>query len=166
MSARSDRRLAEIEAAYRSRNGAFLRVATAITADPEAARDAVHDGFVSAVRGRKGFRGEAPLEAWLWRLVVNAALRRRQLRARAAEEELDPELEAPRRREDDDAVRRAVERLPERQRLVLFLRYFADLDYASIAAVAGIAPGTVGATLNAARRRVRELLEEVPACEM
>src|SRR5206468_6238374 len=36
----------------------------------------------------------------------------------------------------------------ERQRLVLFLRYYADLDYAAIADTLGIGPGTVGASLN------------------
>jgi RNA polymerase sigma factor (sigma-70 family) len=51
--------------------------------------------------------------------------------------------------------------LPERQRLALFLRYYADLDYAAIADVLGIRPRTVAATLNAAHTRLRRRLEEV-----
>jgi RNA polymerase sigma factor (sigma-70 family) len=50
--------------------------------------------------------------------------------------------------------------LPERQRLALFLRYYADLDYQSIAATLGVAPGTVGATLNAAHAALRNSLKE------
>ena len=41
---------------------------------------------------------------------------------------------------------------PQRQREIVFLHYYADLDYASIAEALEISPGTVGATLNAARR--------------
>jgi DNA-directed RNA polymerase specialized sigma24 family protein len=43
----------------------------------------------------------------------------------------------------------------KRQRLALFLRYYADLDYASIAAALGVAEGTVGTTLNAAHAALR-----------
>ena len=52
-------------------------------------------------------------------------------------------------------------RLPERQRLVLFLRYFADLPYEAIADALEISPGTVAATLNAAHRSLRRRLQEV-----
>ena len=57
-------------------------------------------------------------------------------------------------------MRSLVASLPERQRLALFLRYYADLDYGSIAAALGIASGTVGATLNAAHAALRNSLEE------
>jgi RNA polymerase sigma factor (sigma-70 family) len=62
---------------------------------------------------------------------------------------------------EDDALRAALAALPERQRLAAFLRYYADLDYEDIAAVLGITPGTVGATLNAAHAGLRRSLEEV-----
>ncbi len=46
---------------------------------------------------------------------------------------------------------------------MLFLRYYADLDYASIAGALGIRRGTVSATLNQAHEALRLLLgEEVP----
>jgi RNA polymerase sigma-70 factor (ECF subfamily) len=51
--------------------------------------------------------------------------------------------------------------LPERQRAAVFLHYWADLPYDEIAALLGIAPGTVAASLHAARRRLRDRLEEV-----
>jgi DNA-directed RNA polymerase specialized sigma24 family protein len=54
-----------------------------------------------------------------------------------------------------------VQGLPERQRLVLFLRHYADLDYGSIAVALSISDGTVAATLHAAHSRLRELLSEV-----
>ena len=59
-------------------------------------------------------------------------------------------------------MRALVAALPERQRLVLFLRYYADLDYAAIAEALAISPGTVGATLSQAQRALQRRLEEVP----
>ena len=71
--------------------------------------------------------------------------------------------DASRWRDDDDsAVARAlIAGLPERQRLVLFLRYYADLDYRAIANVLDIEIGTVGASLSAARATLRNRIEEV-----
>ena len=53
---------------------------------------------------------------------------------------------------EDLGLRRWIAALPERQRLAIFLRYFADLDYAAIAAALEIEVGTVSATLNSAHR--------------
>jgi len=44
---------------------------------------------------------------------------------------------------------------------VLFLAYYAELDYATIAETLGISTGTVGATLNQARTALRRQIEEV-----
>jgi DNA-directed RNA polymerase specialized sigma24 family protein len=56
-------RLKELEVLYRFRFGQFVRTAAAITGGVESGADAVHDAFVSCVRGLDGFRGEGPLEA-------------------------------------------------------------------------------------------------------
>lgn len=58
------------------------------------------------------------------------------------------------------AGRELIAGLPERQRMVLFLRYFADMTYDAIAETLEISPGTVGATLNAAHASLRGRLEE------
>src|SRR5487761_133285 len=68
-----DRRLEEIERLYRERRPHFVQVAQAIVGDRERAVEAVQDGFADAIRSRGQFRGEGPLEAWVWRAVVNAA---------------------------------------------------------------------------------------------
>jgi RNA polymerase sigma factor (sigma-70 family) len=63
--------------------------------------------------------------------------------------------------EPDARLRAALALLPERQRLALFLRYYADLDYRTIAETLGVAVGTVGVTLSNAQTKLRELLDEV-----
>jgi RNA polymerase sigma factor (sigma-70 family) len=62
----------------------------------------------------------------------------------------------------DAEVRAAVRQLPTRQRDVLFLRYYLDFDYLTIAETLGIEVGTVSATLQAARTNLTRALEEVP----
>jgi RNA polymerase sigma-70 factor (ECF subfamily) len=56
-----------------------------------------------------------------------------------------------------------VRALPERQRLAVFLRYYADLSYPQIADVLGVRPGTVAASLNAAHASLRVGVEEASA---
>ena len=155
-----DELLEGIEQIYRRRYPAFLRVAVAITRDEQSGADAVQDAFVGIVRSRQGLRSRLALEAFVWRAVVNAARDRRAIRAEAGE---PPELAAPTAAEPEEWVRQAIAELPERQRLVLFLRYFADLDYAEIGRVMQVRPGTVAAALNAGRAAVKESLEREEA---
>jgi RNA polymerase sigma-70 factor (ECF subfamily) len=149
---------AEIEAIYRVRLADFRRVAAAIVGDVEGGSDAVQDAFGTALRKRKSFRGEAPLEAWLWRLVVNQA----RDEGRAIRRSPVPVLLSANGNttHEDARLAAAIAALPERQRLAVFLRYYADLDYASIAEALGVKGGTVAAALNAARENLRKTLQE------
>jgi len=144
----------ELEALYVQRYSHFVRVATGILRDEDLGADAVQEAFAAAIRSRRSFRRDGPLEAWVWRIVVNTA-KRAQTAARPAP--IDAHIE---RTEEESPVRDAVAQLPERQRLVLFLRYYADLDYTSIATALEIAPGTVAASLHAAHESLRRQLEE------
>lgn len=148
-----------VEAIYRSQLGAFRRVAAAVSGDREAAPDLVQEAFVRALREFATFQGQGSLHGWLWRIVINVAKNyRRDVRPAV---ELPLELTTASNGDslsDVERVRAAVSLLPERQRMVLFLRYYADLDYAAIAVAADISPGTVGATLTAARSSLQQLL--------
>ena len=157
--------LAEIEAVYRCRLADLQRVGTAIAGSREAGRDVVQDAFARAVHRRAEFRREGSLEGWIWRIVVTCA--RDGLQRLAATQALPPEEGGDAWHDLDtssgeyEEVRSLIARLPERQRLVLFLRYYADLDYGTIAEALAISGGTVGATLNQAREALLQLLTEV-----
>jgi RNA polymerase sigma factor (sigma-70 family) len=151
--------LDELEALYRSRFEVFARVAASVTGDAEQARDAVQEAFATAVSKRGSFRGDGPLEAWVWRIVLNAA---RADRRRSTPASFFDERAATNGHPEQDAeLRAALACLPERQRLAVFLRYYADLDYAAVGEALGISAGTVAATLNAAHTALRGRLEEV-----
>jgi RNA polymerase sigma-70 factor (ECF subfamily) len=151
-----------LESLYRAGLPAFVRTAAAIVGDEAAGGDAVQEAFAQAVRKRASFKGDAPLEAWVWRIVINEALALR--RRRGPELRWDSaSLTAPSTNhvpEQDATVRAWVASLPERQRLAVFLRYFADLDYRSIATALEVEVGTVSATLASAHAALRRSYEE------
>jgi RNA polymerase sigma-70 factor (ECF subfamily) len=153
--------LGELEQLYRDRLDELCSVAAAILRSREAARDVVQDAFARAIRQRATFRGDGSLEAWVWRLVVNAArsARRRHTAIPTGDEVVASNGHAPVDVSGD--VELAVSLLPERQRVALFLRYYADLDYRTIGEVLGMKPGTVAATLHAAHAALRSSLQEV-----
>jgi RNA polymerase sigma factor (sigma-70 family) len=158
MAAWRDRRLHELEALYRQRVPQFVQVARGITGDRERALDAVHDAFVGLVKNRQQYRGEGPLEAWAWRAVVNAA---RNATRRPLIEVDQPDEAAYAPPPEVEELAPLIALLPERQRLVIFLRYYADLDYRSIGHALGIEVGTVSATLATAHATLRKRLRKV-----
>src|SRR5215471_11169578 len=113
----------EIESLYRAKFGQFERVARAITGDRDSALEAVQEGFADALRRCDQWSGSGPLEGWVWRCVVNRArkARRRPAPELSAEE---PHIDG---NHDHSELATRLAALPERQRLVIFLRYFADL---------------------------------------
>jgi RNA polymerase sigma-70 factor (ECF subfamily) len=151
--------LDELEAIYRERLPEFRRVASAMVGDADGGRDAVQEAFATAVRRRAQFRRKAPLEAWMWRIVISHA--HDESRRPPARAVTRPEATIDGHVEGDAHVAAAIATLTARQRLVLFLRYYADLDYAAIADALEISPGTVAATLNAIHKALRRNLEEV-----
>jgi RNA polymerase sigma-70 factor (ECF subfamily) len=148
----------DLESLYRERYRHFLRVAALITGDSDRAHDAVQEGFAAAVRSRRSYRGDGPLEAWVWRSVVNAAKKQRRPEAVSLESESVSENGDA---GDDRVIRAWVAALPDRQRLAVYLRYYADLDYRSIAGALDVEIGTVSATLSAAHANLRKSIEEV-----
>lgn len=149
-----------LERLYRARYRRFLNVALAVTGNLELARDAVQDAFANAIRGRFGFRGGGSAEAWVWSIVVNSARSAVRGSSAAAGADAGEEPEAAGSGEWPE-LRSAIAALPERQRLVVFLRHYADLDYERIGEVLGIERGTVAATLHAAHAALRKQMSEV-----
>jgi RNA polymerase sigma-70 factor (ECF subfamily) len=150
-------RISDIESVYRHRYTAFRQMAATIAGTPDEARDVVQDAFAEAIRKRASFRGEGPLEGWIWRIALRLAFARRRsdpgLPLAQVGESAIPDPEA------DPELAEAVRQLAPRRRLVVFLRYFGDLSYAQIAEICGISEGTVAATLAQAHNELGAALE-------
>ena len=146
-----------IERLYREQAGAFARMAAAIVG-PGASADAVQEGFARACARRATYRGEGSLAAWVWRIVLRAALDAHGVPPAAQLEDVrDLRLPFPER---DPELATAVRALAPRRRMVVFLRYFADLPLSEIAEILGIAEGTVSATLAQARGELHAALTD------
>jgi RNA polymerase sigma factor (sigma-70 family) len=138
----------ELERLYRARYRTFRDILAGVVGSHDIAREVVQEAFARALRDRRKFRREGSLEAWVWRIAFNVALRTRRDLRRSWE--LDEAAAGVDLRADHD-LRAAVRALPPRRRLIVFLRYFADLSYAEIAEALGISEGTVAAALAQAR---------------
>ena len=157
----------DFEALYERTYPALFRTVLGICGDSGLAADATQDAYLAAYRQQASFRGDVPVDAWLYRIAVNAALtslRRRRVRWT---EPLDPARHdrstAPADHAADIDLRRALLSLDPRSRAAVVLRYYVDLDYDAIATILGARPGTVGSLLNRALKRLRSELGDAPA---
>jgi RNA polymerase sigma factor (sigma-70 family) len=160
----SDDFLRAVQAVYEERLDDFCSVVAAITRDRGGARDVVHDAFASALRSQTQYRGEGDLAAWIWKIVINTARDQRRRRQPDFRELTVEALDGAMSRQGtaaDGSLGAAIQSLPERQRLAIFLRYYGDLEYRQIGEVMGITTGTVSAALNAAHRALIRQLNEV-----
>jgi RNA polymerase sigma-70 factor (ECF subfamily) len=133
--------------------------------DPE---DLLQEAMMRAYRGREQLRERKAARSWLLTIVTNTfcdALRRQRARPQQVPLEEEPmagEEEAaeplPWESITSEELRAAVERLPDDVRATYRLFAFDGKDYIEIAAVLGIAKGTVGTRILRARKRLRVLL--------
>ena len=142
------------------------RTAVLICRNPADAEEAVQDAFLRAWRFRDALPEDGRRDAWLYRVLVNACYSklRKEVPRRDRERELDfaggpaatselPEVGAE--RSLLAAVLESTLRdLPETLRVVVILRYFADLSEREIAIAIRRRPGTVKSRLHEARRRL------------
>jgi RNA polymerase sigma-70 factor (ECF subfamily) len=148
---------------YTGQHPRLITALTVIVGDGSLAAEVVDEAFARAYeRWSRVGQMESP-EGWTYRTAINT-LRRRQ-RRRSLEHQLHLRRTASRSPVAAPAdwspeVWDAVRRLPPRERAAVALRYVGDLSTDDIAVAMGIAPGTVGATLHSARRRLAVALAD------
>ncbi len=147
----------------------LFAVAYGMVHDSDDARELVQEALIRAYRAQHGFRGDARLYTWLYRIAVNTCLDflRRRGKERASQDPGDdvdipaasnPEALAS-RRETQRMIRRAMQGLPREQRIVLTLREIDELSYKEISEIVGASIGTVMSRIFYGRRKLRELLK-------
>ncbi len=133
------------------------------------ATDLTQDVFLRAFRALRGFKGEASVATWFYRIAVNLSLNKvtartprtepvedRHLLASAEPDAMSRLLERERARR----VRAAIAKLPKTQRATLILRVYQDLSHQEIAEVLSSSVGAVKTNFFHALRNLRRLLEE------
>lgn len=131
--------------------------------DPARAADLVQEALIRLWRELGRGTAIASREAWTYRALSRLAMDEHRLRRRVATlvarlgEHTSPrvmEIDA----EERVAVWSQVDRLPDRQRQVIYLRYRADLSFEEIGQVMGIEPGAARSYASVAHRTLRSLL--------
>lgn len=152
--------------------GFFLRAA----GSRDDAEDLVQDAFVRVVRKLPDYRHQGRLDAWVFRIATNLLRDRARRRlmspvesatprenAELAEATLDRRASAPSQRieRQDEAARldRALERLPEAERMVVLLRHYGELGFNEIADLMGSPLGTALARAHRGLNKLREWME-------
>jgi RNA polymerase sigma factor (sigma-70 family) len=136
------------------------RVAFGMLGDPHRVDDVLQEALLKAYRKLpSSFESERQEAVWLYRIVHRCCLD--ELRGRRRRPEVVGEVERSAASEPDSslAVAAALARLTPDGRAVVLLVDLIGLDYASAAAALGIPRGTVASRLNAARNRLREVLD-------
>jgi RNA polymerase sigma-70 factor (sigma-E family) len=148
---------------YRANRDVCLRAVLASEGDRQLAEDLVSEAFTRAWTSWSRLRRHPAPAAWVVRTALNTRVSwwRRRRREVAADADLEGSVLAADTAPLDPQLLTALRRLPQRQREVVVLRVFLDLDTRTTADVLGIAPGTVTAHLARAVSALREHL--VPA---
>lgn len=153
--------------------GLVYRLCLRLLRNPADAQDAAQEALLRAYRGLPRFHGGSSFATWLYRIARNTCLdvlkSARVRNERASLEALgeagfDPAAETlgPDERYERDArqeaLRAAIDGLPEEQRLLLALRYGEGYSYEQLAATLRLPEGTVKSRLSRAKERLRALL--------
>lgn len=141
---------------YETSRDACLRAVIASTGDRALAEDLVAEAFARAWTSWRKVSQYAAPKGWVVRTALNTGISWwRPRRREVALADYDTAATADVGQGVDPAVVAALRRLPTRQREVIALRVFADLDTPTTAQILGIAPGTVKEHLSRAARALR-----------
>ena len=155
------------ETLYKQHGARIYGLASRMAGSPEEGEDLLQEIFLQAYRKVGGFKGEASIGTWLYRLALNHCLdfvRSRRARMRKVTDSIDAESsvepavapDAPVARID---LQRAIEKLPRGCREAFVLHDVEGYDHKEVAGMLGIAEGTSKSQVFKARMKLREMLQ-------
>lgn len=135
-----------------------------IVIEHEDANDVVQNTFVRVFRSIKNYKGDAKLYTWLYRIATNESItflnskkRKATTSLHAPENNLEQRLTTDAYFDGDDIqikLQLALEKLPEKQRLVFNMRYFDNMPYQDISNVLGTSVGGLKASYHHAVKKI------------
>jgi RNA polymerase sigma-70 factor (ECF subfamily) len=157
-----------IEALVHQYEAGVFRLALSIVDDPLEASEVAQETFIAALKALRTYQEQSSFKAWLYRIAFNKSqshLRRRKILHRLrstltsifrleAQKVLSPE-ETMIDNEKDAAIWKSLNKLDERHRIVIILRYFHELPVAEISEILSLREGTVHSRLHTAREKLR-----------
>ena len=147
-------------------------LALRLTGNEEDARDVVQDAYLRAWKSIGGFRGDAQLSTWLYRITANCASTHMTRRRRHGTVPFHPSFDPIELRHevqpeamtestlDLEIIAAAVDQLPPKLRAVVVLRDVYDLPHEAIAAELGISVSAAKVRLHRARKQLQDVIFE------
>ena len=157
-------RLAEREL-YDAHASRVFKLAFRLSGDEESARDLVQESFIRVFAQLPGFRGDAALSTWVYRVTLSViANTRRRDRRRERDTDLDSvgpiadERVTPADPDLRDRLHAAINALSDIYRITLVMHDIEGFTHVDIAAATGVAVGTSKSRLSFARAQLRSTL--------
>ncbi len=136
----------------------------------EDTNDLLQDIFIKIWAAMPSFRGESRLYTWLYRIATNEVLNHLRKQRFKALVSLDSASGILERRIDEDAyfngdelqreLHKAIQRLPEKQRIVFSLRYFDEMKYEEISEITDTSVGALKASYHHAYNKIKEDMQK------
>ena len=165
---------AAIETLIRQYEADIFRLALSILGDRADAHEITQETFIAALRSLRSYEEKKSLKAWLYVIALN--LSRSQLRKRKfleklkaaatslfrleTQKQISPE-DAVIHNEKEAAIWNELNKLGERHRIVVVLRYFQNLSVAEISDILNVNEGTIHSRLHGAREKLRTALKSL-----
>ena len=137
----------------------------------EDTNDLLQDIFIKVWSALPQFRGEARLYTWLYRVATNEVLNHLRKQKFKALISFDSATAALERMIDEDThfngdelqreLHKAIQRLPEKQRIVFNLRYFDEMKYEDISEITDTSVGALKASYHHAYNKIKNDLEKI-----
>jgi RNA polymerase sigma-70 factor (ECF subfamily) len=136
----------------------------------EDTNDLLQDIFIKIWSSISSFRGEARLYTWIYRVATNEVLNHLRKQKFKALISLDSASALLERKIDEDIsfngdelqreLHKAIQRLPEKQRIVFSLRYFDEMKYEDISEITGTTVGALKASYHHAYNKIKDELQK------
>ena len=137
----------------------------------EDTNDLLQDIYIKIWTALPTFRGDSQIFTWLWRIATNEVLNHLRKQKFKAMVSLDSSMEILRKKIDDDPyfngnelqreLYKAIQKLPEKQRIVFNMRYFDELKYEDISEITDTSVGALKASYHHAYIKIKEELNKL-----
>ena len=137
--------------------------------DHDMAQDILQDTFIKAYQNFHQFKQESQLYTWLYRIATNESLQQlnKMKKMQKSDEDATAYLQnlvadnvQPSADEIQVLLQKAIQTLPDKQKLVFNMRYYEDLPYDDISKILDMSVGTLKTNYHYAKQKVEEYLKQ------
>ncbi len=151
--------------AYQSRLYWHIR---RLIVDHDLAQDVLQDTFIKAYQNFHQFKQDSQLYTWLYRIATNEALQQINKAKRMQKTDEDSEYHLMNLVADNASLegeeiqiflQKAIQTLPEKQKLVFTMRYYDDLPYEEISKIVDMSVGTLKTNYHYAKQKIEDYIK-------